>query len=89
MHPRRQAGVIARPINFTVRSTRNVRVTLSRNGALRVLAALLSTWVACAGANYYMDLGWFGHYARLVLSLSVLLVCFFLIIVERAWQREQ
>jgi hypothetical protein len=81
--------VIARPINFTVRSTRNVRVTLSRNGALRVLAALLSTWVACAGANYYMDLGWFGHYARLVLSLSVLLVCFFLIIVERAWQREQ
>jgi hypothetical protein len=89
VHPRRQAGVIARPINFTVRSTRNVRVTLSRNGALRVLAALLSTWVACAGANYYMDLGWFGHYARLVLSLSVLLVCFFLIIVERAWQREQ
>jgi hypothetical protein len=41
----------------------------------RVLSAALLPFVVGAAVNYYMDLGWFGRYGRLVLSVTILLTC--------------
>ena len=49
-------------------------LSLSRT-QYRVLAAALVPLIVGAAANYYMDLGWFGRYGRLALSVMVLLTC--------------
>jgi hypothetical protein len=42
---------------------------------VRSLAAVLAACVAGAAANYYMDLGWFGRYGKLMLSITLILGC--------------
>lgn len=55
---------------------------------LRLVAALLAICIAVAAANYYMNLGWFGRYGRLVLSIIVLLTCILLVWSRRVSSRQ-
>ena len=64
-------------------------MTLSRNLTLRLVAAVLLVCLAVAGANYYMDLGWFGQYGRLLVSVSLLLVCISLMVAQQMWRKDQ
>ena len=43
----------------------------------RIVAALLSVFVALAGANYYLGFGIFPRYAKLIMLLGVLLTLVF------------
>jgi hypothetical protein len=53
------------------------------------VAAVLLVCLAVAGANYYMDLGWFGQYGRLLVSVSLLLVCISLMVAQQMWRKDQ
>jgi hypothetical protein len=50
-------------------------VTSSRKPSLRlrIFGGVVLICVIVATANYYLDLGWFGRYARLAVSVSILL----------------
>lgn len=48
-----------------------------------MLAAFLAVLLLAAAANYYLDLGWFGNYGRLVLSILLLLSCVLLAVAIR------
>jgi len=50
---------------------------------LRVVAAVIAIMLLAAAANYYLDLGWFGDRARLVLSVLLLPTCIVLAIALR------
>jgi hypothetical protein len=50
---------------------------------LRPLAAVFGLCLVATAANYYMDFGWFGQRGRLVMSLTLLASCFFLILSQR------
>jgi len=41
----------------------------------RVVSAALLPCIVGAAANYYMGLGWFGPYGKLVLYATILLTC--------------
>jgi hypothetical protein len=65
-------------------------VTLSKiDKLLRPVAAVLAICVLGAAATYYLDLGWFGRWGKLVLSVSVLFVCFFLIWSQRVSRKTR
>jgi uncharacterized protein (DUF486 family) len=57
-----------------------------RNVRLRVGAAVLAVAVLLAGANRYMELGWFGPYGRLVSASANLLTIIYLTFAVRAWR---
>ena len=56
------------------------------NRLLRLVAAVLTIGTCIVVANYYMDLGWFGRYAKVVLNAALLLVCIFLMVMRRLWK---
>jgi hypothetical protein len=53
----------------------------------RVLCAASAPFIIGAGANYYLDLGWFGRYGKLVLSVMLLLTCVLLALSSRTPRR--
>jgi len=36
---------------------------------------MLLPFIIGTAANYYMDLGWFGHYGKLAVSVAILVTC--------------
>jgi hypothetical protein len=50
---------------------------------IRVIAFVLLPCIVGTGANYYLDLGWFGHYGGLAMMITVLLVCILLTVAGR------
>jgi len=54
--------------------------------AIQFIAAVLGIALAAAVANLYLELGWFGGEARLVVSILVLLTC---ILAALAFKRDE
>lgn len=54
----------------------------------RILCAVLAPVAIGAAANYYLDLGWFGSRARLVLSVTLLLTCVLLALSRRTVRKN-
>jgi hypothetical protein len=74
MHPRLQLGASGRPLNSTVR--RQVysavpRVRLSSE-AVQAIAAVWLVWFLFCLGNEYLEWGFFGPHAKLVVALSLL-----------------
>lgn len=42
------------------------------NTTLRPIAAIIAVVLLLTSANYYLELGWFGRYGRIVLSVALL-----------------
>jgi hypothetical protein len=55
----------------------------------RWIAAVLFVCIVGAGANYYMDLGWFGNrnHAQLVMSVTMLLTIGLYLVARRGANR--
>jgi hypothetical protein len=55
----------------------------------RALCAVPALFAVGAAANYYMDLGWFGHWARLALAVTLLLTCILLALSRQTLRKDR
>lgn len=62
---------------------------IATNTALRLCAAILAVVLVLASANEYLELGWFGRYGRIVVSVVTLVTVLFLAFAIRNWREEQ
>jgi hypothetical protein len=58
---------------------------MTRNAFLRVVAGADAIAVSIVAANYYLQLGWFGPWARAALGGTMFLSCLFLAAAFRLW----
>jgi hypothetical protein len=74
VRPRLQSGVVRRPLNLSVRrqvSSAVPRTKLSL-GAKRAIAGVWLVWFLFCAGNYYLEWGFFGERAKLVMAVSLL-----------------
>jgi hypothetical protein len=56
---------------------------------LRVLSVALFLCLFVASLNYYMDLGWFGRFGKLAVSIVILLICVLILIARQTMRKEE
>jgi hypothetical protein len=56
------------------------------NTKLRIMMAVVTTCMVVAGLNYYLDLGWFGSRAKLVMASLQLMTMACLLVSLRLWK---
>jgi len=49
----------------------------------------MAAWMAVAYANYYMDLGWFGQYGKVILSATTFFGVVLLMVFVRLWKTPE
>lgn len=59
---------------------------VSINSFLRLVSFMLAACICAVAANYDMNLGWFGRYARSALGATMLLMCIFFLVAQRLWK---
>jgi hypothetical protein len=75
MCPRRLVGASGRPLNFTVRRQVFSAVALIKLslGAKRAIAGVWLVWFLFCAGNDYLEWGFFGERAKLVMAVSLLI----------------
>ena len=56
---------------------------------MRLASAVMAAWMAVAYANYYMDLGWFGQYGKVILSATTFFGVVLLMVFVRLWKTPE
>ena len=64
-------------------------MNITGNNLMRLASAAMAVWMAVAAANYYMDLGWFGHYGKIILSATAFLGVILLMVFVQLWKSPE
>jgi hypothetical protein len=64
-------------------------MNISGNDLMRLVSGVMTVWIAVAAANYYMDLGWFGHYGKIILSATTFFGVILLAVFVRLWRSPE